>query len=1857
MPLPFIMNTNTLPGAVQDPTLDFLRGLEDPNKYVSIPNVPIFVPHERKAKGKDGEDINIVITAEDLGPIAEQINQREVEYGVPPVLTVGHRQQSNPNFPEQMQPPIVGCVREAHVGAWGPQQKPAVLATLYYKKEDWEEAKKYPFRSVDFYPGSNKVTGVALLKRDPFLPMGIVSYANEGEHVTTPLGEKFVFRSIHDELPAPEPDLSPFEDIHRNAFGHDTATMDSLAKLDIARGKRSNVHPLSAPTVIKQAPKPTLQQRANMVPKQMFKGKAKPQQYDAPRPMAGSLAPKTMAGSLRPGSRRELMPKSQWDRPGPIIRPVGVPGAEGTLSPGGKMVMKSPPPSEETLQMKNAMGGTEGYERLFKPLPKPEPVGVPGSEGSLHPSGFAGKSKPATYAPTDGPIEKVKNPMPVRAPKGGIDIVGFKFTDGMQIPPSFASKMTPEQRMACGMMPQKDKAQSFNKVLSGEGKKSSPQTPAVKYATFDKVLRGDKKPGVQEYGIGSKVGGVAKRLFSKDTGRRLLDSRAVREGLGGAAGGALFGGIGSAMAGQDPEDILGNTAGGAILGGLTGGITGGAQDIYHLGHRVAGGIRAKMHPQAQGSGAAQAPPPRASAEGNPWVDAPTPGATEGNPWTGSSKGAPAQYGMRDALKAAALSGLGSAAGGGVNGAITGGVGGLIRGIASDDPDETALHRAWRGVGRGALAGAAAGGLTGAALRGISHREGVPLSDAEAHDIGGAAGLLSSGAGFVGGMTAGPREREEEKDRPKRYDQTLNDVLSSSAKRKPVPYGPLGSVIKGVSKLGSSALKNPAIQKGLVDAGGGAVSGGLVGALSEGSPEAILEGAGRGAAMEMITAPIGRKASTALGKKFLPGATPKSTGRTVPPPSANPRNTASFTQKGDKTPTIMPFEAPSPESAKSGEQIGSIAGGLIGGTAGGALGMLGGPLAPITAPLGATAGGMLGEHLGGKFGKSRGKGGTIGALVGAPFGGPGALVGSHIGKKIEEGGQPKAQTMPKPITSQAYSAKDVLRGMAKSNAVKRGLIGTGVGALAGGAAGGLHHAVAGDEDESMAKSIGRGALIGGIGGGATGAASGYVKDMKNLAGSLQKSSAQRVKDLAVDSRDQAVAAIKNKAKGVYKKVVSATTPPPGATGRFEKAAGDVRRQVDRGLIPPAPPRPGTAGDLQQRANMVPKMMFKGAAKPATYDLLDKPGADTDLNKTGDLSGGIHRVGRGIVGSTLGGIAGGIGGALVGAPELGSKIGSVAGGLGGALNVGKKTLGFASPKKAVKYDTNIGRGLAGGALGTLAGGPIGGAIGGVAGLAGVGKKTLGFAAKKGPTKYANPYVVSGLGGAMIGGGAGMITGDISSQVSGDDPGSSDYLKTVAKHALVGAGAGAGMGLAGEAGKQMGFREGYRRGSHATGAASANQAWLDAIKKAAADHMARQKQKADIKVTRKVYPELPAHVPMQDDRTSIEYAVSHAPTGGVTLAGKHFTGGQFIPAATLEKASPEELETLKKSKAADPKKSAKKTKSPAAEGGPDVLQKSVKLLDPELKKQVVDFISDAPPEARSELISHLNETLTGKVGDFISHATPEELHELHREVLLKTSDKGMDIRAPKGGISLNGHEFKEGHYIPPSYVERATPDEQDAVGYDPAKKGSSWKKKAVALAVTIGVALALKHASGLSFGGKSDMDMSKLGGDKGGEGESRSDKDGPPPSPPPSAGPAESSPGSPIDSAIVNGGMERDRPDVPISPAYDDLSVMSHRARKSGGRIPPGFRAEPKDPGPEALEVPKKLHLTKAFLKPQKGYELRKHEGFQSDEKPVTFSTWMDNGDISSPTLEQIQYAAETFLESGPRKKSVKHKVTLC
>lgn len=160
--------------ATTDPTVELLRSLRDPNKFVVRRGVPIFKPHRRVIRDRAGNVVQtIVVTAKDLPRIAGRMRSAE-RSGTLAVLTAGHRKGGDAD--ETKQPRIFGYSGNARVGTFGPNNEPAILVDEFHRYETWNESKQYPFRSPDYYPETDDITGVAALVRDPFLKLGIVAY-------------------------------------------------------------------------------------------------------------------------------------------------------------------------------------------------------------------------------------------------------------------------------------------------------------------------------------------------------------------------------------------------------------------------------------------------------------------------------------------------------------------------------------------------------------------------------------------------------------------------------------------------------------------------------------------------------------------------------------------------------------------------------------------------------------------------------------------------------------------------------------------------------------------------------------------------------------------------------------------------------------------------------------------------------------------------------------------------------------------------------------------------------------------------------------------------------------------------------------------------------------------------------------------------------------------------------------------------------------------------------------------------------------------------------------------------------------------------------------------------------------------------------------------------------------------------------------------------------------------------------------------------------------------------------------------------------------------------------------------------
>jgi hypothetical protein len=154
-------------------------------------NVPIFTEHELwevPHPWKADEKLHLAVLPGDpkptegkmlysIGPkeleaTADKINTAFNVRQTPVVVTIGHRNQAKA---EKDQPAPVGYgPGGAKVVAIGPKNvKHVVLDKVCYIKGKYEEAKGFPHRSPEFKPLTGQLTGLALLRNDPKLPMGV----------------------------------------------------------------------------------------------------------------------------------------------------------------------------------------------------------------------------------------------------------------------------------------------------------------------------------------------------------------------------------------------------------------------------------------------------------------------------------------------------------------------------------------------------------------------------------------------------------------------------------------------------------------------------------------------------------------------------------------------------------------------------------------------------------------------------------------------------------------------------------------------------------------------------------------------------------------------------------------------------------------------------------------------------------------------------------------------------------------------------------------------------------------------------------------------------------------------------------------------------------------------------------------------------------------------------------------------------------------------------------------------------------------------------------------------------------------------------------------------------------------------------------------------------------------------------------------------------------------------------------------------------------------------------------------------------------------------------------------------------
>jgi hypothetical protein len=168
-----------------DPTALSLESFSDSSRWEIVHNVPVFIPHKRQYR-EDGELKEYHVTDETLAEIEENALVTLEKFRVPPRIQIGHTRK---DVKETDQAPIVGWAAEGFKRSiW--QGKPSLQINEYLDKKGTviingekmtcvEAAKRYPFRSVEYYPNSKQITAIALLSRDPELDMGILTFGRK----------------------------------------------------------------------------------------------------------------------------------------------------------------------------------------------------------------------------------------------------------------------------------------------------------------------------------------------------------------------------------------------------------------------------------------------------------------------------------------------------------------------------------------------------------------------------------------------------------------------------------------------------------------------------------------------------------------------------------------------------------------------------------------------------------------------------------------------------------------------------------------------------------------------------------------------------------------------------------------------------------------------------------------------------------------------------------------------------------------------------------------------------------------------------------------------------------------------------------------------------------------------------------------------------------------------------------------------------------------------------------------------------------------------------------------------------------------------------------------------------------------------------------------------------------------------------------------------------------------------------------------------------------------------------------------------------------------------------------------------
>lgn len=219
---------------MSDPTMASLAKLKDESQWRIVRNVPIFIPIQDRVKMPDGTLKEVQVSDLDLYEICLNYSRRMETTGDVGRITAGH---IKPLADESAQPTIYGHPMNLRVGSFGPENKLCILADFYIRPECWEDFKRYPYRSPEYYHDRKEITGVALLIRDPKLDLGMLTYsgrlncfyfAMEGEPAIDPTKPPMAnpekpadvdgAKGAEDKLPHEH--LKPPDGIPKDFYGH-----------------------------------------------------------------------------------------------------------------------------------------------------------------------------------------------------------------------------------------------------------------------------------------------------------------------------------------------------------------------------------------------------------------------------------------------------------------------------------------------------------------------------------------------------------------------------------------------------------------------------------------------------------------------------------------------------------------------------------------------------------------------------------------------------------------------------------------------------------------------------------------------------------------------------------------------------------------------------------------------------------------------------------------------------------------------------------------------------------------------------------------------------------------------------------------------------------------------------------------------------------------------------------------------------------------------------------------------------------------------------------------------------------------------------------------------------------------------------------------------------------------------------------------------------------------------------------------------------------------------------------------------------------------------------------------------------